>query len=86
MDHFLDYFLPKLVQIVPKQSALIESIASRYKICRRVEPTNIVETTSCPIRIKRLTLDEAIAHTINVINNAELNDLDAETIDLHSRL
>ena len=32
MDEFLDYFLPKLAKIVPEQSALIESIATGYKI------------------------------------------------------
>lgn len=33
MDLFLEYFLPKLLKVVPEQSALIESIASGYKIC-----------------------------------------------------
>lgn len=86
MDYFLDYFLPKLATIAPEQSALIESIAAGYKICKINEPRNIIESTSCPIRINELTLDEAIAHTKDVINNAEINDLDTETIDLHIRL
>lgn len=72
--------------IAPEQSALIESIAAGYKICKINEPRNIIESTSCPIRINELTLDEAIAHTKDVINNAEINDLDTETIDLHIRL
>lgn len=86
MDQFLDYFLPKLAKIAPEQSVLIESIATGYKICNRNKPKNIIENSSCPIRINRLTLDEAIAHTIDVINNAKINDLDTETIDLHIRL
>ena len=45
-----------------------------------------MESSSCPIRINELTLVEAIAHTKDVINNAEINDLDTETIDLHIRL
>lgn len=41
MDQFLDYFLPKLSKAIPEQSALIESIATGYKICN-----NLLESAS----------------------------------------